>query len=66
LIGAFMIWSAIYNLKAPVVKQLDKASKSSPVKGYLEDGTQTQEGYVANGFKFVDRMGFSRQNLLGR
>jgi len=66
LIGAFMIWSAIYNLKSPVVKQLDKASKSSPVKGYLQDGTQTQEGYVANGFKFVDRMGFSRQNLLGR
>jgi hypothetical protein len=66
LIGAFMIWSAIYNLKSPIVKQLDKASKSSPVKGYLQDGTQTQEGYVANGFKFVDRMGFSRQNLLGR
>ena len=66
LIGAFMIWSAIYNLKGPVVKQLDKASKNSPVKGYLENGTQTQEGYVANGFKFVDRMGFSRQNLLGR
>ena len=66
LIGAFMIWSAIYNLKMPVVKQLDKLSKSSPVKGYLEDGTQTQEGYVAHGFKFVDRMGFSRQNLLGR
>ena len=66
LMGAFMIWSAIYNLKGPVVKQLDKASKNSPVKGYLQDGTQTQEGYVANGFKFVDRMGFSRQNLLGR
>ena len=66
LIGAFMIWSSIYNLKMPVVKQLDKLSKSSPVKGYLEDGTQTQEGYVAHGFKFVDRMGFSRQNLLGR
>lgn len=66
LIGAFMIWSAIYNMKAPVVKQLEKASKNSPVKGYLQDGTQTQEGYVAHGFKFVDRMGFSRQNLLGR
>jgi hypothetical protein len=66
LIGAFMIWSAIYNLKNPVVNQLDKASKSSPVKGYLQDGTQTQEGYVAHSFKFVDRMGFSRQNLLGR
>ena len=66
LIGAFMIWSAVYNLKNPVVTQLEKASKNSPVKGYLQDGTQTQEGYVAHGFKFVDRMGFSRQNLLGR
>jgi len=66
LVGAFSIWSATYMLKGPVVKQLDKASKNSPVKGYLQDGTQTQEGYVANGFKFVDRMGFSRQNLLGR
>lgn len=66
LIGAFMIWSAIYNLKGPIVTQLDKASKNSPVKGYLTNGTQTQEGYVANGFKFVDRMGFSRQNLSGR
>lgn len=64
--GAFVIWSAIYNLKMPVVNQLDKASKSSPVKGYLQDGTQTQEGFVANGFKFVDRMGFSRQNLAAR
>ena len=61
--GAFAIWSAVYNLKAPIVEQLDKASKSSPVKGYLQDGTQTQEGFVAYGLKFVDRMGFSRQNL---
>lgn len=66
LIGAFMIWSAIYNLKSPIVTQLDNASKESPVKGYLQDGTQTQEGFVAYGFKFVDRMGFSRQNLAAR
>jgi hypothetical protein len=66
LVGAFMIWSAIYNLKAPIVKQLDKASAASPVKGYLQDGTQTQEGFVAYGLKFVDRMGFSRQNLAAR
>lgn len=66
LIGAFIIWSEIYKLKMSIVKQLDLASQSSPVKGYLQDGTQTQEGFVAFGFKFVDRMGFSRQNLLGR
>jgi len=64
--GAFKIWVALYNLKMDVVKQLDKAAESSPVKGYLQDGTQTQEGFVAQGLKFVDRMGFSRQNLAGR
>lgn len=66
LIGAFAIWSALYNLKTPIVKQMDRASKTSPVKGYLEGGQQTQEGYVAYGLKFVDRMGFSRQNLAAR
>ena len=64
--AAFEIWTAIYALKSPIIQQLDKASKESPVKGYLEDGTQTQEGFVAHGFKFVDRMGFSRQNLAAR
>lgn len=64
--GAFLIWSEIYKLKMGIVKQLDRASKTGPVKGYLQDGTQTQEGYVAYGFKFVDRMGFSRQNLAAR
>jgi hypothetical protein len=66
LAGAFLIWAEIYKLKMSIVKQLDKASQTSPVKGYLQDGTQTQEGFVAHGFKFVDRMGFSRQNLAGR
>ena len=64
--GAFKIWSAIYNLKMDVVKQLDRFAEKSPVKGYLQDGTQTHEGFVSNGLKFVDRMGFSRQNLAGR
>ena len=54
VMGAFKIWVAIYNLKMDVVKQLDHAAKSSPVKGFLQDGTETQEGFVANGLKFVD------------
>ena len=66
LIGAFTIWVALYKLKMSVVEQLDKAAASSPVQGYLQDGTNTQEGFVANGLKFVNRMGFSRQNLAGR
>jgi len=49
-----------------IVSQLDSASRQSPVKGYLQDGTETHEGFVANGLKFVDRMGFSRQNLAAR
>jgi hypothetical protein len=66
LVGAFSIWVAIYNLKMNIVEQLNKAAMTAPVKGYLQDGTQTQEGFVSNGLKFVDRMGFSRQNLAGR
>lgn len=66
LIGAFTIWAALYQLKMSIVDQLNKAAEASPVKGYLQDGTQTQEGFVSNGLKFVDRMGFSRQNLAGR
>lgn len=66
VMGAFKIWVAIYNLKMDLVKQLDQAAENSPVKGYLQDGTQTQEGFVSQGLKFVDRMGFSRQNLAGR
>jgi hypothetical protein len=66
LVGAFTIWVALYQMKMNLVAQLNKAAEASPVKGYLQDGTQTQEGFVANGLKFVDRMGFSRQNLAGR
>jgi hypothetical protein len=66
LVGAFTIWIEMYKLKMSVVNQLNKAAMTAPVKGYLQDGTQTQEGFVSHGLKFVDRMGFSRQNLAGR
>ena len=56
----------MYTLKMDIVSQLNKAAEVSPVQGYLQDGTNTHEGLVANGLKFVDRMGFSRQNLAGR
>lgn len=64
--GAFAIWTAIYNLKMDIVKQLNKAAESAPVQGYLQDGTRTQEGFVSQDLKFVDRMGFSAQNLAAR
>jgi len=64
--GAFTIWAEMYKLKMSIVEQLNQAAKESPVKGQLDDGTETHEGFVSNGLKFVDRMGFSRQNLAGR
>lgn len=64
--GAFEIWASIYALKMSIVGQLNKAAENSPIQGYLQDGTRTQEGFVSHGLKFVDRMGFSRQNLQGR
>jgi hypothetical protein len=64
--AAFIIWTQLYKLKMLVVTQLAKQAEVGPIQGYLQDGTQTQEGFVSNNLKFVDRMGFSRQNLAGR
>jgi hypothetical protein len=64
--GIFLIWIELYKLKMALVEQLNKASETAPVQGYLQDGTRTQEGFVSQGLKFVDRMGFSAQNLAGR
>lgn len=66
IIGIFTIWTALYNLKMNLVNQLAKAAEESPVKGYLQSGQQSQEGFVCQGLKFVDRMGFSRQNLAAK
>jgi len=66
IIGLFTIWAALYQLKMNVVEQLATSAAESPVKGYLQTGQQSQEGFVSQGLKFVDRMGFSRQNLAGR
>ena len=61
--GLIAIWSAMYQLKMNIWKQLDNEANSSPVQGRLDDGTPGQEGFVSNGFKYVNRMGFSRQNF---
>lgn len=63
--GLFTIWAAVYALKQSVVDQLAAEAEQSPVKGYLQSGKQSQEGFVSQGLKFVDRMGFSAQNLAG-
>lgn len=62
----FKNWIDVYNYKMSIVKQLDKAAQQSPVKGYLQTGKESQEGFVFGGLKFVDRLGFSAQNLAGR
>lgn len=66
IVGIFTIWTALYNLKMNIVEQLARAAEQSPVKGYLQSGQQSQEGFVSQGLKFVDRMGFSRQNLAAK
>lgn len=66
LLGLFKIWIGVYTLKNDIVNQLHKAAESSPVQGYLQDGTPSQEGFVCQGVKFVDRLGFSRQNLAAK
>lgn len=66
IVGLFTIWAAVYALKQSVVEQLAAAAEQSPVKGYLQSGKQSQEGFVSQGLKFVDRMGFSAQNLAGQ
>jgi len=66
VIGAFKIWAALYNLKMDIVNQLNVAAETSPVRGYLANGKQSQEGFVSQGVKFIDRLGFSKQNLQGR
>lgn len=66
IVGIFTIWMNLYKLKMDAVQQLAKATEQSPVKGYLQSGQQSQEGFVSQGLKFVDRMGFSAQNLAGR
>ena len=64
--GMFQIWVDLYKLKTPVVEQLQAQAATGPIKGYLSNNTQSQEGFVFNGLKFIDRMGFSRQNLQGQ
>ncbi len=66
IVGIFTVWMALYNLKMNIVDQLAKTAEQSPVKGYLQSGQQSQEGFVSQGLKFVDRLGFSAQNLAGR
>lgn len=62
----FTNWINVYNYKMDIVKQIDQAAKQSPIKGYLQSGQESQEGFVYGGLKFIDRMGFSAQNLGAR
>jgi hypothetical protein len=61
--AVFEVWLKLYNCKQRLVQQLASYESNIPIKGYLNDGTPSQEGYVSNGYKFINRLGFSRQNL---
>lgn len=61
--GIFVIWRALYNLKMSLVQQLDSNMANSDIKGYLDNGTMSHEGYVGMDIKLINRLGFSKQNL---
>jgi len=65
IVAVFTVWSSLYNIKMAIWSALQSAVVNSPIKGYLANGQIEQEGFVANGFKYVNRLGFSRQNLNG-
>lgn len=57
------VWTLLYRLKMKVLQQLNSATANQDIKGYLDDGTQSQEGFVSQNLKYIDRMGYSRQNF---
>jgi hypothetical protein len=61
LAAMWTMWAALFNCKNILIPQLEQAAQASPVKGYLDTGVESQEGYVSSGVKFVDRLGFSAQ-----
>lgn len=67
--NAYILWAKLYSLKMMFYNQIDVAGKQSPVKGFIgkDSDIESQEGYVAHGLKYVDRLGgFSAQHLAGR
>lgn len=62
----FAFWRAMYAIKIAAYRQMNRAAKESPLVGYLKTGERSQEGFVAQGFKYIDRPKFSAQNLAGR
>jgi uncharacterized protein Usg len=66
MMNLYKMWAELYKLKMHIYNDLDVAGKQGQVKGYLKTGDESQEGYVAHGVKYVDRLGgFSAQNLAG-
>lgn len=62
----FALWRALYAVKLSLYRQMNRAAQQSPLVGYLKSGQRSQEGFVAQGYKFIDRPKFSAQNLEGR
>lgn len=62
----FKNWIDVYNYKMDILGHINKAAEQSPIKGYLQTGQESQEGFVYGGLKFVNRQGFSAQNLAAK
>lgn len=66
VVGLFSIWASIYKLKQDLINQINTQFAQSPVQGYLDSGQQSQEGFISNNLKYIDRLGFSKQLLSAR
>jgi hypothetical protein len=66
IVGIFTIWTKLYGIKMAIWKTLQDAVVNGPIKGYLNNGQLEQEGFISDGYKYVNRLGFSRQNLNGQ
>ena len=64
--GMFAIWTALYNLKLNVKRQIDAQQANNDVQAYTGEDPG-HEGYVVGGgkdkFKLIDRLGFSKENF---
>jgi Family of unknown function (DUF6267) len=66
LLGIWMMWAAVTDLKLHVKEQIDSQQRGSEIVAII-DGEEAHEGYVFGGgkdkLKLVDRLGFSRANF---
>ena len=66
LYGMFAIWTALYNLKLNIKRQIDAQQANNDVQAFTGEDPG-HEGYVVGGgedkFKLIDRLSFSKENF---